>query len=204
MRSVPRHDRMAWATLIMIAALLAQFVLGMAANLFVTIPAHHPGASPKNYFVGAGHSVDWAITSGLLPLAAHVILGILLIVTGFVLTVLVRHRSSLSVFRSSHVSALARSLGMRPVVVVWRAGYRGECRCVRVRGLRALVIQGRPAYPKARVVTASECAWHAVAGGRGWLSLFVAQLASSSSAAVRPASAVRRRKLAMASSSSSW
>jgi hypothetical protein len=27
MRSVPRHDRMAWATLIMIAALLAQFVL---------------------------------------------------------------------------------------------------------------------------------------------------------------------------------
>ena len=57
MRSVPRHDRMAWATLIMIAALLAQFVLGMAANLFVTIPAHHPGASPNNYFVGAGHSV---------------------------------------------------------------------------------------------------------------------------------------------------
>jgi hypothetical protein len=30
---------MARATLIMIAALLAQFVLGMAANLFVTIPA---------------------------------------------------------------------------------------------------------------------------------------------------------------------
>ena len=83
MRSVPRHDRMAWATLIMIAALLAQFVLGMAANLFVTIPAHHPGASPNNYFAGAGHSVGWAITSGLLPLAAHVILGILLIVTGF-------------------------------------------------------------------------------------------------------------------------
>ena len=89
MRSVPRHDRMAWATLIMIAALLAQFVLGMAVNLFVTIPAHHPGASPNNYFVGAGHSVGWVITSGLLPLAAHVILGILLIVTGFVLTVLV-------------------------------------------------------------------------------------------------------------------
>src|SRR5215468_11774785 len=38
---------MAWATLIMIAALLAQFVLGMAANLFVTIPAHYPGASPQ-------------------------------------------------------------------------------------------------------------------------------------------------------------
>jgi hypothetical protein len=117
MRSVPRHDRMARATLIMIAALLAQFVLGMAVNLFVTIPGHHPGASPSNYFVGAGHSAGWAITSGLLPLAAHVILGILLIVTGFVLTVLVRHRSSLSVFRSSHVSALGP--GPRRVRLWW-------------------------------------------------------------------------------------
>jgi hypothetical protein len=33
------------------------------------------GASPKNYFVGAGHSVSWAITSGLLPTAAYVILA---------------------------------------------------------------------------------------------------------------------------------
>ena len=76
---------MAWATLIMIAALLAQLMLGMATNLFVAIPARHPGANPKNYFAGAGHSVGWAITSGLLPLAAHVIVGIVLIVAGFVL-----------------------------------------------------------------------------------------------------------------------
>jgi hypothetical protein len=39
---------MARATPTMIAALLAQVVLGMAANLFVTIPARHPGASRKN------------------------------------------------------------------------------------------------------------------------------------------------------------
>ena len=45
----------------------------MAANLFVIIPAHHPGGSPKNYLAGAGHSVGWAITSGLLPLAAQVV-----------------------------------------------------------------------------------------------------------------------------------
>jgi hypothetical protein len=72
---------MAPATLIMIAALLAQFVPGHGRQpirdhpLFVTIPARHPGTSPKNYFVGAGHSVGWAVTSGLLPLAAHVILA---------------------------------------------------------------------------------------------------------------------------------
>ena len=76
---------MAWATLIMIGALLVQFVLGMAANLFVTIPAHHPGARPGNYLVGSGQSVGWAISSGPLALAAHATLGILLVVTGFVL-----------------------------------------------------------------------------------------------------------------------
>ena len=37
---------MAWATLIMIGALLAQFVRGMAANLICNHPAHHSGARP--------------------------------------------------------------------------------------------------------------------------------------------------------------
>lgn len=106
MRSVPRHDRMAWATLIMIAALLAQFVLGMATNLFVTIPAHHPGASPKNYFVGSGHSVGWAITSGLLPLATHVVLGIVLVVAGFVLIALAASSGQRGVLIASILGAL--------------------------------------------------------------------------------------------------
>ena len=97
---------MAWATLIMIAALLAQFVLGMAANLFVTIPARHPGASPKNYFVAAGHSVGWAITSGLLPLATHVILGIPLIVAGFVLIALAASSGHRGVLIASILGAL--------------------------------------------------------------------------------------------------
>ena len=106
MRRVPRHDRMAWATLIMIAALLAQFVLGMATNLFVTIPAHHPGASPKNYFVGSGHSVGWAITSGLLPLAAHVVLGIVLVVAGFALIALAASSGQRGVLIASILGAL--------------------------------------------------------------------------------------------------
>jgi multisubunit Na+/H+ antiporter MnhC subunit len=57
---------MAWATLIMIAALLAQFVLGMAVNLFVTIPAHHPGASPKT--TSSEPATAWA---GPLPQACY-------------------------------------------------------------------------------------------------------------------------------------
>jgi hypothetical protein len=97
---------MAWATLIMIAALLAQFVLGMAPNLFVTIPDRHPGTSPENYFAGAGHSVGWATTSGLLPLAAHVILGILLIAAGFVLIALAASSGHRDVLTASILGAL--------------------------------------------------------------------------------------------------
>ncbi len=65
-------------------------------------------------------------------------------------------------------------------------------------------LQARPRMSRARAQPISQAAGflddpHA----RGWLSLFAAQLASRSSAAAWPASAVRRRKLAMASSSSS-
>lgn len=49
------------AYLLMSLLLLAQFVLGMAYNLFVTIPAHHPGAHPSNYLTGSAQSIGWAI-----------------------------------------------------------------------------------------------------------------------------------------------
>jgi hypothetical protein len=97
---------MAWATLIMIGALLAQFVLGMAANLFVTIPAHHAGANPRNYFTGAGRRLGWAITSDLLPLAAHVLLGILLVVVGFALIFLAASSGNRGVLIASVLGAL--------------------------------------------------------------------------------------------------
>jgi hypothetical protein len=97
---------MAWAALIMIGALLAQFVLGMAANLFVTIPAHHPGARPGDYFAGSGQSVGWAISSGPLALAAHATLGILLVVTGFVLIFLAASSGQRGVVIASVLGAL--------------------------------------------------------------------------------------------------
>ena len=37
---------------------------GMVANLYVTVPSHHHGAKPANYFTGSLHSVAWAIASG--------------------------------------------------------------------------------------------------------------------------------------------
>jgi hypothetical protein len=50
-----------------IVLLLVQAGIGMIVNLFVTIPAHHPGSRPSNYFGGSFRSVTWAITQGPLP-----------------------------------------------------------------------------------------------------------------------------------------
>ena len=44
--------------------LVAQFLLGMATNLFVEIPKDHPGANPPEYFSGVAQNVTWAILHG--------------------------------------------------------------------------------------------------------------------------------------------
>ena len=36
-----------------LAALIVQFLLGTAVNLFVKIPTNHPGSNPPEYFGGA-------------------------------------------------------------------------------------------------------------------------------------------------------
>jgi hypothetical protein len=62
--------------------------LGMAVNLYVTVPAHHSGAHPSNYFSGSVRSVGWAISHGPDLLAIHAIIGLLLAL--FVTQVVVR------------------------------------------------------------------------------------------------------------------
>ncbi len=80
------------AYLLMSLLLLAQFMLGMAVNLFVTIPAHHPGAHPSNYVTGSARSIGWAIPHGGLWLAAHVSLGLALVL-GAIVTITLATRS---------------------------------------------------------------------------------------------------------------
>jgi hypothetical protein len=59
--------------------LIVQFLLGMAVNLFVTIPTNHPGANPPEYFGGVAQSVTWAILHGHVLLIIHASLGLLLV-----------------------------------------------------------------------------------------------------------------------------
>jgi hypothetical protein len=64
--------------------LVAQFMLGMATNLFVQVPLQHPGANPPEYFSGVAQSVIWAIFHGpSVWLTLHAVLGLLLVVFGF-------------------------------------------------------------------------------------------------------------------------
>jgi hypothetical protein len=59
---------------------LIQAAIGMVVNLYVTIPARHPGARPANYFSGSASSVGWAFTHGASALAIHATLGLGLVV----------------------------------------------------------------------------------------------------------------------------
>jgi hypothetical protein len=59
---------------------LVQAGLGMIVNLYVKVPAHHPGAHPANYFAGSLHSVAWATAHGAATLAVHATLGLALVV----------------------------------------------------------------------------------------------------------------------------
>ena len=60
--------------------LLAQAGFGIAVNLYITVPTHHPGARPSNYLTGSFHSLAWAIGHGPATLAVHALLGLVLVV----------------------------------------------------------------------------------------------------------------------------
>jgi hypothetical protein len=62
-----------------LGALIVQFLLGTAVNLFVKIPTDHPGASPSEYFGGVVASVSWAILHGGVWLTLHAAWGLLLV-----------------------------------------------------------------------------------------------------------------------------
>jgi len=40
-------------TLAAAALVVIQVAIGIVVNLYVTVPAHHPGAHPANYFSGS-------------------------------------------------------------------------------------------------------------------------------------------------------
>jgi hypothetical protein len=75
-----QHTSLRWKLLAAMLVGLAQAGFGIAVNLYVTVPTHHPGARPANYFSGSVDSLAWAISHGAASLAVHATLGLVLVV----------------------------------------------------------------------------------------------------------------------------
>jgi hypothetical protein len=73
-----RSPRLRARAMVLSLLLVVQFFVGMITNLYVTVPARHPGADAHSYFTGAVRSVGWAISGGSAWLAIHAALGLLL------------------------------------------------------------------------------------------------------------------------------
>lgn len=71
-----------------LALLAIQFLVGMLVNLFVQVPAVHPGVGADNYFVGVAQGVAWALAHSALALKLHVIVGLLLFLAALALLAL--------------------------------------------------------------------------------------------------------------------
>lgn len=98
----------------MVVLLLAQFLLGIATNLYVTIPKDHPGTK-GGYFAGIGKGIGWALGSGPVPLAIHAALGSALVLVAITVVVLaVRSRARRWIF--------CGLIGLIAIIAAWFNG----------------------------------------------------------------------------------
>ena len=95
--------------------LLAQYLLGMVANLFVVLPGHHPGAAASNYFTGAAAGLGWLIADGPGWAAAHAAFGLALVVAALAVIPLAWR----------HGSPLARAASVLGALAITGAGFNG-------------------------------------------------------------------------------
>ena len=73
---------------ILLVLLAAQFLIGMLVNLFVQVPAVHPGTAAPDYFTGVAQGVVWALFNAQWELLIHVAMGLLLFILSILLLVL--------------------------------------------------------------------------------------------------------------------
>jgi hypothetical protein len=86
--------------------LLIQYLLGMAVNIYVALPARHPGAGATNYLAGAASGVAWVIPHGPAWAAAHAAYGLALLLAALASITLTRGHSRAAI-ATSVLGALA-------------------------------------------------------------------------------------------------
>ena len=87
--------------------LLVQYLLGIAVNLYVTLPGRHPGAGASNYFAGLASGLAWVIPDGPAWAAAHAAFGLALVLAAFAAIALTRRQASRVATGTSVLGALA-------------------------------------------------------------------------------------------------
>ncbi len=87
--------------------LLIQYLLGMAVNLYVILPARHPGAGARDYFTGGASALAWVIPDGPAWAAAHAAFGLALVLAAFAGVALTRGSGSRAALVISVLGALA-------------------------------------------------------------------------------------------------
>ena len=87
--------------------LLAQYLLGMVVNLFVSLPAHHPGSGAGSYFAGVASGLAWVIPHGPAWAAAHAAFGLALVLAAFAGVALSWRHASRACTTASVLGALA-------------------------------------------------------------------------------------------------
>ncbi len=78
-----------------------QFLAGMILNLFVTLPAKHPGSVGSNYFARSWHSLVWSLSGGGgWQLATHAGIAVLLVLgsTALFVKALIWHDKTWSIY----------------------------------------------------------------------------------------------------------
>ncbi|HWZ17808.1 MAG TPA: hypothetical protein VNW73_03335 [Ktedonobacteraceae bacterium] len=79
------QSRLRTLTAIILVLLAAQFLVGVLVNLYVQVPAVHPGANAPEYFSGVVIGVAWALLHAPLWLQLHTIVGLLLFIASLLL-----------------------------------------------------------------------------------------------------------------------
>ena len=87
-KTTTMQSRLRVLTAIILVLLAAQFLIGMLVNLFVQVPAAHPGTNAPEYFSGVAQGVVWALLHAPLWLQIHTIVGLLLFIASIVLIAL--------------------------------------------------------------------------------------------------------------------
>jgi hypothetical protein len=87
--------------------LLVQYLLGMAVNIYVVLPASHPGASASDYFTGAASGLAWVIPDGPAWAGVHAAFGLALVLAALAGIALTRGQPSRVATALSVLGALA-------------------------------------------------------------------------------------------------